>query len=63
MAKVSEDGVRRIVEEVVQQVLGSGTGSASTAAGGSGAGLFRSADEAVTAAGRAQRPSSRRVWN
>ena len=55
MAKVSEDGVRRIVEEVVEQVLGSGAGSGAPDAGGSGAGLFRSADEAVAAAGRAQR--------
>lgn len=55
MSKVSQERVRRIVEEVVQQVVGSESARSPSSADGSGAGLFRSADEAVAAAARAQK--------
>lgn len=64
MAQVNEEHVRRIVEEVVQQVVGAGGRAASAPASvqqasapgpTSGAGLFATPDEAVAAADRAQK--------
>lgn len=54
---VSEERVRQMVEEVVQRVVGDGiVASAPVARRGAGsAGLFRTADEAVAAAVRAQK--------
>ncbi len=54
---VSEERVRQMVEEVVQRVVGAGiVASAPVARRGAGsAGLFRTADEAVAAAVRAQK--------
>ena len=54
---VSEERIRQMVEEVVQRVVGSGiVASAPVARRGAGsAGLFRTADEAVAAAVRAQK--------
>ena len=49
---INEDQIRRIVEEVVQQVAGGSAAPAATR--GSGAGLFRSVDDAIAAAQRAQ---------
>ena len=54
---VNEEHVRRIVEEVVQQVVGARPARPVTAASprGSGVGLFATADEAVAASERAQK--------
>jgi len=54
---VSEDRVRKIVEEVVKRVVGDTIAPAAPAArrGGATAGLFQTADEAVAAATRAQK--------
>lgn len=54
MTQVNEDHVRRIVEEVVQQVVGARAGTASTPRS-SGTGVFATADDAVAAANIAQK--------
>ena len=57
MTQVNEDHVRRIVEEVVQQVVGNGTAPhlGSGHPRGAGLGLFATADDAVAAADLAQK--------
>lgn len=57
MTQINEDHVRRIVEEVVQQVVGGGATSrlGPVYPRGTGTGLFATADEAVAAADRAQK--------
>jgi len=57
VTQVNEEHVRRIVAEVVQQVVGGAGTSPVTAASprGSGAGVFATADEAVAASDRAQK--------
>ena len=58
MTHVNEEHVRRIVEEVVQQVVGSGAvarPSSAASARGSGNGVFATADQAVNASVQAQK--------
>ncbi|MDA0335215.1 MAG: aldehyde dehydrogenase EutE [bacterium] len=59
MAQINEDQARRIVEEVVQQVVGGAAAapiaSAYPRGAGAGTGVFATADEAVAAAERAQK--------